>query len=190
MIPALGGALSSFFLIRVLQYLEAAENAGSEAVFGALTEAILPSLVSLYLGAVGGLIVIIVLIARMLMQTKTASPSVWFFILCGFLFLVPAGLFFEAESLIIEVLTDQSFSIRIADVASNIYLISILSIISALAVSLLLLIMSVVPFSARSDPRWSSLIAAVFIEFLIIAPVVAFQLRFLWLYKAGSFEGV
>ena len=189
-IPTIGVAFSSFYLIRVLQALKYAENVGIETVFNALVESTLPALVSLYLGVVCGFIVIIVLIIRMLMQTETASPPVWFFVLCGFLFLVPVGSFFEAESLIIEILIAPSASTGIADIASNIYLFSILSIVSALVVFLILLVMSVVPFSVRSKPKWSSLIAAIFIELLIIAAVVAFQLRFLWLYKAGVYEGV
>src|SRR5215203_1897524 len=85
MIPLIGGALSSLYLMNVLRALKASENAGRIAVLNALAESTIPALGSLYLGVIGGLIVFIVLIFRMFMQTKTASPSSWFFILCGFL---------------------------------------------------------------------------------------------------------
>ncbi len=188
MIPLIGGALSSLYLMNVLRALKASENAGRIAVLNALAESTIPALGSLYLGVVGGLIVIIVLIFRMFMQTKTASPSSWFFILCGFLLLVPAGLFFEAESMIIEVLAAPASSTGIAGVASNVSLFLISSVASALFVFILMLVISVIPFSARSKPRWSPLICAILVELLIIAAAVAFQLRFLWLYKAGLSE--
>ena len=188
MIPVIGGALSSLYLMNVLRALKANETAGRIAVLNALAESTVPALGSLYLGVIGGLIVIVVLIIRMFMQTKTASPSSWFFILCGFLFLVPAGLFFEAESMIIEVLTAPASATGIAGIASNVSLFLILSVALALFVFLLMLVISVVPFSARSKPRWSPLICAILVELLIIAAAVAFTLRFLWLYNAGLSE--
>lgn len=188
LIPAIGGALSSLYLMNVLRALRNAENAGITVVLVSLAESTVPALASLYLAAFCGFIVIIVLIARMLMQTKTASPASWFFVLCGFLFLVPAGLFFEAESMIIEVLTTPVDSAGIAGVASNVNLFLILSIASTLFTFIFLLVMSVIPFSTSSKPRWSPLIIAILIEILIIAAAIAFQLRFLWLYKAGLSE--
>ena len=188
MIPALGGALSSLYLMNVMQAMREAENAGIGAVLMGLAESTLPALGSLYLGAFCGFIVVVVLIIRMIMQTKTASPPGWFFILCGFFFLVPTGLFFEAESMIIEILTAPASSMGIAEVASNISLLLILSVASALFVFILLLVMSVVPFSTRSKPKWGSLITAVLVEFLIIIAVTAFQLRYLWLSKTGLSE--
>ena len=187
-IPALGGALSSLYLMNVLRAMREAETAGMTAVMLGLAESTVPVLGSLYLGVVSGLVVIIVLIARMIMQTKTASPAGWFFVLCGLLFLVPAGLFLEAESMIIEVLTAPASSTGIAGVASNVSLFLILSVASALFVPLLMLVISVVPFSVRSKPRWTPLIIAVIIEFLIIAAVIVFQWRYLWLSKAGMYE--
>lgn len=189
MIPALGGALSALYLMNVLRAMREAESAGIGAVTGGMAESMLPALGSLYLGAFAGFVVIVVLIVRAFMQTKTASPSGWFFIFCAFFFLVPAGLFFEAESMIIEVLTARVTSTGIAGVASNISLFLILSIASALFVFIALLIMSVIPFSNRSKPKWSPLLIAVLVEFLIIAAVIAFQWRYLWLAKAHMNEG-
>ena len=184
-IPAIGGVLSSLYFMNVMRALRTAESAGMGAVMAGLTESTVPALVSLYLAAFGGFIVIIVLIIRMFMQTKTASPASWFFVLCGFLLLVPAGLFFEAESMIIEVLIAPVASMGIGGVGSNVSLFLILSIASALLVFVILLVMSVIPFSTSSRPRWSPLITAILVEILIIAAVVAFQLRFLWLYNAA-----
>ncbi len=188
MIPVLGGALSSLHLINVMQAIREAESAGMTAIMNGLAESTVPVLGSLYLGAVAGLVVIIMLIARMMMQTKSASPSGWFFLLCGFLFLVPAGLFLEAGSMIIEVLTAPVMSAGVGEVGANVSTFLILSVGSALIVFIFLLLMSVLPFSNRSQPKWSPLITAILIEFLIIAAVIVFQLRYLWLAKAGLYE--
>lgn len=188
MIPAVGGALSSLYLINFMQALRNNETAGLTTLFKGLTESTTPALGSLYFGAFCGLLVIVVLIVRMFIETTTASPSSWFFIFCGFLFLVPAGLFFEAESMIIEALTIPDSSTNIAQVGANVSSLLILSVASTVVVFMVMLIMSVIPFSTASKPKWSSLITAIFVEFLIIAAAIAFQLRFLWLYKAGSSE--
>lgn len=188
MIPAFGGALSSLYLMNVMQAMRQAETAGMTAVMLGMAESTVPVLGSLYLGVAAGLVVIIVLIARMIMQTKTGSPSGWFFVLCGFLFLVPAGLFLEAESMIIEVLTMPVASEGIAAVGSSVAQFLILSIVSALVVFIVLLLMSVLPFSNRSKPKWSPLITAVIVEFLIIAAVIVFQWRYIWLSKAGLYD--
>src|SRR5215203_3279001 len=145
MIPMIGGAVSSLYLMNVLRALKASENAGRIAVLNALAESTIPALGSLYLGVVGGLIVI-------------------------------------------EVLAAPASSTGIAGVASNVSLFLISSVASALFVFILMLVISVIPFSARSKPRWSPLICAILVELLIIAAAVAFQLRFLWLYKAGLSE--
>ncbi len=188
MIPVLGGALSSLYLINVMQAIREAENAGRNVVLIALAESNVPVLGSLYLGVFGGLVVIIVLIARMIMQTKSASPSGWFFVLCGFLFLVPAGLFLEVGSMIIELLTASIISAEAGEVGANVSTFLIFSVGSALIIFIFLLLMSVLPFSNRSKPKWSPLIAAIIVEFLMIAAVIVFQLRYLWLYKAGLYE--
>lgn len=188
LIPVIGGALSSLFLMNVLRILKESESVGKIALLNALSESTIPALGSLYFGIIGGLIVIIVLIIRSFMQTKTASPSVFFFIFCGFLILVPAGLFFEAESMMIEVLIDPRNAKNLGEIGSNVNLFLILSIVSAILAFIIMLAISVIPFSTVSKPKWSPLIAAVLIEILIIAAAVAFQLRFLWLYNAGLSE--
>lgn len=182
-IPAFSGALSSLYLVGILQVLGQNETAGLYAISGGLIESTYPVLIALYLAALLGFGVIVMLIVRMVMQTQKASPSSWFFLLGGLLCLAPAVLFLEAESLIIEVLINPQPSIGIATIASNISLLSILSIVSALAAFLIVIVLSVLPFSSRSKPKWSPLIAALLVEILIIGLAIFFQLRLLWLYK-------
>lgn len=182
-IPAIGGALSAIYLMRLMQSLRYAETAGIEFLLRGTMSSTIPVLGSLYLGAVCGIIVIALLIARMLMQTKTAAPPGWFFVLCGMFCLVPALLFMEAQSLIIEIFTLPSSSLGIAAVASNISLFMMLSLVAALIVFILLTVAAVLPLSSRKPVKWSPLIMATVIEILLIAAAVAFQLRYLWLSK-------
>jgi hypothetical protein len=186
LIPVLGGALSSLFLINVMRAMKNNEAFGRGAVFAALTKSMFPSLGGLYLGILGGVVVIIILIVRFFMQTKTTSPSLWFFILCSFLFLVPSGLFFEAQSMIIEVFISPVISTGIGGIASNINLLLILSVAAMLFIAIFLIVMSVVPFKTISKPKWSPLIGAIILEILMIAAAVAFQLRFLWLFNGAK----
>lgn len=174
-IPAIGGALSSILLMNVFQALRENESAGIIAVMAGMKEASLPALVSIYLAAIFGLIVIAVLIARMIVPTKTSSPPIWFFIFGGVLCLVPAGLFWKAQLLVIEVLSPGS-SIGAGGMASagaDLSRLLVLSVIAAPIVFILLVVASVVPLSSRSKRKWSSLFAAAAVEVLLIATAVA-----------------
>ncbi len=182
-IPAIGGALSSFFLLRAFWGLKQNETAGVGVVLSVMAESTIPVLGSLYLGVICGIAVITVLVVRMIVQTKTASPSSWFFVLSGILFLVPAGLFAEAESLIIEVFLTPRGSTGVGGIASDINLLLISSIVAAPIVFIILTVISVLPLSSRAKPKWGSLLTAIAIEILLIAVTTAFQLRILWLYQ-------
>lgn len=177
-VPVLGGALSSILLINVFQALRKAENAGIDAVMGGLKEASAPVTVALYLAAFGGLVVIIVLIIRMISQTKTASPPGWFFAIGGVLCLLPAGLFWKAKWLVIEVLSPGSSVSQggIGSVGAEISQWLVMSVIAAPVVLILLVAASVIPFSARSKPKWSPLIAAALIEILLLATAIGIPL--------------
>lgn len=174
-IPAIGGALSSILLIRLFQALRTAESAGISVLMSGMKEASLPVIVSLYLAAICGFAVIVTLIVRMITQTKTATPPFWFFVIGGILCLLPAGLFWKAELLVLEVLSPGSSvgAGGIASVASDISLFLILSIVAALVVFILLIVASVLPLSSRSKPKWGPLIAATAIEILLIALAIA-----------------
>src|SRR5438552_8951802 len=72
-IPAIGGAVGSLLLMNMFRLLRTNENAGVGVVMKAMKETSLPVIVSLYLAAICGIAVIIVLVVRMIVQTKTAS---------------------------------------------------------------------------------------------------------------------
>lgn len=185
MIPGIGSTLSSLYLMKSFKALSNNETAGMSIMLIGLTESTIPALALLYFGAFCGLIVILVLIVRMFMETKTASPPSWFFIVCGLFFLVPVGLFFEASSMVIEAVTIPNSSTNMGTVVGTVSLLLMLSIASMLVVSILMLVMSVIPFSTASKPRFGSLITVMFVEFLIIIAVIVFHSRYLWLYEAA-----
>lgn len=183
-IPAIGGAISSFFLMSAMRALRQQETSGLASIMKGIAESTIPVLASLYLAAICGVIVIGVLAVRMLDQTKTASPAGWFFVVSGLLCLLPAGLFCEAESIIIEILTDPVNSTGIAAAASNISWLLTASLAAAPIIIILLMAASVLPLSSRSSPKWGPIIAATTIEVLIIFAAIAFQMRLFWLYQA------
>lgn len=174
-IPLIGGALSSILLIGVFRALRENESAGVSAVMAGMKEASLPAIVSLYLAALLGVAVIIVLVVRMVVQTKTASPPIWFFAIGGLLCLVSAGLFWKAQLLVLEVLSPGSSLSAggMASVGADVSQLLMLSVIAAPIVFILLVVASVLPLSSRSRTKWFSLVAATMIEILLIAVAVA-----------------
>ena len=174
-IPAIGGALSSILLMRVLRALRNNESAGINAIMTGMKEAAFPSTVALYLAAICGIAVIVVLVVRMTTETETASPPSWFFLIGGILWLLPVGLFWKAELLILEVLSPGS-SIGaggLASVGADVSRLLMLSVIAAPVVFIILIVASVLPLSSQSKSKWSSLIAATVIEIVLIATAIA-----------------
>lgn len=183
-IPLIGVALSAFLQMKMMRALRETENAGVNVVLAVLAESIYPVLGSLYLQIILAIAVFIILVVRMVMKTKTASPSSWFFLLSGILCLIPVVTLFEAQSMIIEVLIAPT-SAEISAIGSTVGLLLILIMAAAPIIFILLTALSVIPFSTKKSPRWSPLVTTVLVEILIIAVAIAFQLRFLWLYKAS-----
>jgi len=174
-IPLLGGAMSSFFLFVAFRALQGNQSAGVGVVMAALKEASLPVIVSLYLAAFFAFVVIVVLVVRMFVQTKTASPPFWYFILSGILCLVSAGFFWKAKLLFLDVLSPGSSTAAngIAGIAAEINLMLWLSIIGAPVVFVILLVLSVLPLSSRAGAKWGSLAAASVVWILLVATAVA-----------------
>lgn len=175
-VPAIGGALGAFLFVRMFEALAQNQSAGILAVMGGINEATLPVTISLYLAAVIGIVVIIVLAVRMMSETKTASPPSWFFAVGAILGLVPTALFWFAKYMTIEALSPGS-SIsntgNIGSVGATVSQIVLLSIISTPIVIVIILTLSVLPFSSRSNTKWLPLAAAIVIEILLISVAVA-----------------
>ena len=174
-IPAFGGAISSFLLMNVFRALRTAETAGIAAVMSGMKEASLPVTVSLYLAALLGIAVIIVLAVRMFVQTTTASPGFWFFAIGGVLSLIPAALFWKAELLVIEVLSPGSAIAAggVAGVGADLSRLLLFSIVTAPIVFIFLVVLSVLPFTARPRPKWGSLIVTILIAMVFVGTAIA-----------------
>lgn len=175
-IPIIGGALSSFLLIRVMEAIARAENAGIVALMAGVKEASLPVTVSLYIAAFFGVVLIIVCAVRMTTETKTASPPIWFLVLGGIFSLIPAAFFWYAKYLIIEVLSPGSSlnnTGNFGSVGASVSEVLLLSVFSAPLIGLLLLVASVIPFSTGSKTNWLSFAGAVVFELLVIGFAVA-----------------
>ena len=173
-IPAIGGALSSLLLMNVFRALRNSESAGIGAVMAGMKEASLPVIVSLYLAAIFGFVVIVIMIVRIVIQTKTASPPFWFFILGGILSFLPAGLFWKAQLATLNALSPGSAAVGgIGGAAAEISELLLVSVIATPIVFLLLIVVSVVPFKSRAGSKWGSLVLATVIEVLFIGTAIA-----------------
>jgi biopolymer transport protein ExbD len=174
-IPGIGAALGALLMVNLFQSLRTNETAGVGTVMRGMKEASLPLTVSLYLAAACGIALIIVLVIRMIVQTKTASPPFWFFAVGGILSLVPALLFWKAQLLVIEVLSPGSSvgSAGISGVGEEVAQFLTISIIAVPLVFIVLVVLSVLPLTSRPGQKWGSLIVAAFTAVLFIATAVA-----------------
>ena len=189
-LPALGAALSALLVINVMEAMRNAESAGIAAVAGGMSEANLAVVLTLYLAIFVGFIGIIVGLVRAFTTTTTASPAGWFFLIAGLLGLAPMLTLWQAESLLVGVLTSRSGP-GVAAVASQISICLTLTIVLAAFSCLVLLVASVIPLPAlmRARLKWMPVIFLVLMELAVIGMTVAFHLRSYWLYQAKMNEG-
>jgi len=174
-VPAVGGAASSLLLTNLFRELRTSETAGIAAVMNGMKGASLPVTVSFYLGALLGVVVIMVLVVRMFIRTATASPPFWFFAIGGILSLIPALLFWKAERLVIEVLSPGSSiaTAGVAGVANDLSRLLQISIVAAPIILFALVVLSVLPFRSRPKPKWGSLIVTMLIAMLFAGSAIA-----------------
>jgi biopolymer transport protein ExbD len=174
-IPAIGAALGSLLLINMFRLLRANEVAGISSLMKGMNEASLPVIVSLYAAAFFGIALIIVLVVRMIVQTRTASPPFWFFVVSGLLSLVPAGFFWKSQLLVLDAISPgtPTGSGGIGGVAAEISELLLIGLVLAPVVFIVLVVLSVIPLKSRPGTKWGSLIAAVLIELMLIATAVA-----------------
>jgi hypothetical protein len=181
-----GAGVSAFLVRQAFLAMSNAETAGIGAVCGAMKEANLPVLVALGLAILFGAAGLLILVIRMFVETKTASPSAWFVILAGVLGLLPVALFWWAESLVIGALYPGSGGI--IEAANTLTLLLPTIMIAAPFILLLLLAISVWPVRSLAKPKWGPLVIGLIIELALIAMVVAFAMRTSWLFDVSQAE--
>jgi len=189
-LPAMGAALSALLFIKVMQAMRNAEAAGIAAVAGGMSEANLAVVLTLYLAIFVGFIGTIVGLVRAFTTTTTASPSGWFFLIVGVLGLAPMLTLWQAESLLVEVLTRRTGP-GIVAVASQISACLMLTIALAAIACLILLVASVVPLPAalRAKRKWAPVVFLVIMELAVIGMTIMYHLRTYWFYQAKMNEG-
>lgn len=188
-IPLAGAALSSLLIVRAFQAMRNGETAGIAAVTAGMSEANLPVLIGLYFAIFVGVIGIVVMVIRCFMSTTTASPSAWFFLVAGGPGLVPLVLLWEAESLLIQAIS-PGYRGGIVVVASTIQLCLTLTLVTAAAIALILLVVSLVPLPSvlRAKRNWGPLAVLIVMELALIGMAVGFQVRTSWLHQVGITE--
>jgi hypothetical protein len=186
-LPTIGAALSAVLFMGVMRAMRNAESAGIAAVAGGMSEADLAILIALYLAVVVGFAGIVVAVIRTQVTTTTVSPSGWFHLIASVLGFVPVALLWQAESLLIEVLSPRG---GVVTVASRIDLLLTLTPIAATVSVLTLLAASVLPlpsgFGAKRN--YASLLILVLMELALVGMAVAFQIRTSWFYRVRFTE--
>ncbi len=178
-VAVFAGQIGAYLIAKMLLVPADAENLGVAALSGGLAEQTVYPLVLLYAAAALGIVAICVAIGRLVIATKTASPSGISYIVLGILSLVPVALVWNAGSLIISVLVGRStLSVLGLDVAVYCFEASIV----AWPILLVLLAWSLIPFKSRPGRRFGPIICLVLIEIMLLAAAVAFQLRIYELY--------
>ena len=182
-LPALGAAGSAYLFITLMRAMREAEAAGIGAVSRGLSEANMVIVVTLYLAIVVGFIGIVIGFARMFMNTTTAAPSAWFYLITGILGFGPMFALWQAQSLLLEVMFARSANI--AMVASKITVLLMLALSVGLVSILVLLVVSIIPLPRflRAKRKWAAPVVLVFMEIAVIAMTVLYHMRTAWLYQ-------
>jgi hypothetical protein len=186
-LPALGAALSSILFVNLVRAMRDAEHAGVAAVAGAMAEANIPLLVTLYLSILLGLAgIVVVLVLRK--SSLAALPSTWFFLVAAVIGLLPVCLFWKAESLLVQALYPGSAGV--AEVAQRIVLLITLAPIAGVAGALILLVASLMPLPAflRAKRVFPALLILIIIELALIGMAVTVTMRTSWFLKVKETE--
>jgi len=182
-LPALGAAISALMLINVFQAMRNAEAAGLGAVSAGMREANLPIVVALYLGIILGFAGVVIALVRMFTTITTATPSAWYFLFVGVVGLVPILLLWEAQSLVLGVVFSRVTG-GVVEVARQVTLLSILTILLGAVSALILLVTAFVPLPRilYAKRKWAPVVMLLVIETAMIIMTVLFHLRNAWLW--------
>lgn len=183
----LGAAASARLVNGVLEGMRQAESAGIAAVAAGIAQANLAIVISLYVALFLVTIGLLAAVIRIFTPTKTASPSVIFYLVIGVLAIIPLGLAWEADSLLIGTLVSRG---NIAYIAPNIQTCVLLTTITAGLFSLILLAGSVVPLPGffRARLKWTPIVMLVLMEIILIALAISFQVHMSWLRQVWARE--
>lgn len=175
-LAAVGGAAGGWSIISLMNTLREAESAGIAAVAGGLAEYTWFPLIFLYVAAALGVVAICVAIGRLVIETKTASPSGISYIVLGLLSLIPVGLVWRSGTLIISVLNGTSTN-NIEKLGYTVGEYCLYSMIAAPVILVILLAWSLIPFKSNPGRRLGPIICLVVVEFLLVVAAVMFQMR-------------
>jgi hypothetical protein len=181
-LASLGGSFGGWLILDLLDTLSHVENVGIGTVAGGLAEyTVLPLL--FFYAAVGiGILGICVAIGRIAIASKTSSPSGISYVVLGLMSLIPAAFVWQAGSIIISVL-DGTGGGSMSDFGSTLTTYSRIAMFSTPFILAGLLAWSLIPFKARHGRRFGPVIALVFIQLILVAVAVAFQLRIAELWR-------
>src|SRR5215510_3579878 len=150
----LGATFAAVLIRGVIEAMRAAETAGIAAVAAGMAQANLSIVIALYLAIFLTMIAVVVAVIRNFTAAKTVSPSAWFFVVIGTLAIVPLGLVWEGDSLLMGALMSRG---NVALIAPNIQICLILTLATAGVFSLIVLAVSIIPLRPfmRAKRKWA-----------------------------------
>lgn len=175
-LAAIGGAAGGWSIISLMTTMSHAENIGKAALAGGLAEYTWFPLGFLYAAAALGVVAICVAIGRLVVETKTASPSGISYIVLGILSLVPVAFVWQAGRMMIGVL-DGSETENIGQLGTVVAEYCVYAMVATPIVLVILLAWSLIPFKSKPGRRFGPIICLVIVEVVLVAAAVAFQLR-------------
>jgi hypothetical protein len=182
-LPALGAAISALMLINLFRAMRNAEAAGLGAVSAGIREANFPIVVTLYLGVILGLVGVGIGLVRMFTTVTTATPSAWYFVIIGIVGLLPVLLLWEAQSILLGAIFGRSPG-GVVEVARQVSLLSMMTILFGALSVLILLVSAFVPLPRilRAKRKWAPLVMLLLMETAVTAMTVLYHLRNAWLW--------
>lgn len=171
---ALSGSVGAAMWLRTVQILRATENAGIDAVSGALWEAKMIVIVFLAVAAILGLAGIIASAARLFTSNQKASPPGILFPVVGLISIVSPVLFIAILWLVFDSMEPTASGV--ASVERTTQILSFSAFAASAFAIVALLIFSFVPFSSKLGRKYLPLIFLVITELVTI--VLAVDLLF------------
>jgi hypothetical protein len=139
--------------------------------------------VTLYIGVILGFVGVVIGLVRMFTTVTTATPSTWYFLIIGIIGLVPVLLLWEAQSLLLGVLFGRT-SGGVVEVARQVSLLSMLTMLCGALSVLILLVSAFVPLPRilYAKRKWPPVVLLLLMETAVIAMTILYHLRSAWLW--------
>ena len=184
-VAAISGAIGALMIVRFLHAMSQSETAGHAAFYGGVAEIEFTIGIVLIIAVVLCGIGIVVSIIRLFTTNTTSSPPGILLLVIGALSLIPPfAVHYILQSMKMVVAAPNVTEGGIGAIGETIIYLSYAAIVSALAVVVIVLVFSFIPFSSRSGRKILPLVCLIFVE-ILIASLIGFSF---WEARASFIE--